>query len=292
MKILVTKLCDIDSLTIPAELLDVRVDEAQVAQAVDRLSLRYAKQCPAATAQNGDLVCCRAETGDGRTVLLYPGMALPGAEDAEKAALGKAAGERLETALRGAPVSLTVEKVLRRVPVEVNDALIASMGIEGVTTVEEYRAYLHAKTLADLRMERSKEITRYLMDKLLAACEYDYDEAEMEQHIRKAEEELAAQEDMEGMDFTPEELRQAIVNQAKQGCVAEAFCKSRGIAVDEAEIAQQADQMQEMMTLLGEEVPAREELLEMTRQDAYLTELLTYVTNIIAQRMGGTYGNR
>lgn len=291
MKGVVKKLCDIDGIAIPAEMLEIHVDDKQVEQAIERLSLRYAKECPAEAAQNGDLVRCHAEAGDGRPILLYPGMALPGAEEAEKAALGKSAGDVIETALCGKPVSLTVEKILRRAPVEVTDALIASIGIKDVTTVAEYRAYLRSKLLADLRMERGKEIARYLMDKMIADCKYDYDEAEMAQYIRSIEEEISTQADMEELSRSPEDLRQAIADQAKQLWMAEAFCKARGIAIDEADVTMQADQMQEMMSLLGEKIPERKELVEMARQDAYLSELFTYIDNIIEQRMGGAYGN-
>ena len=75
MKGIVKKLCDIDGIAIPAEMLEVHVDDKQVEQAIERLSLRYAKECPAETAQNGDLVRCHAEAGDGRPILLYPGKA-------------------------------------------------------------------------------------------------------------------------------------------------------------------------------------------------------------------------
>ena len=75
MKGIVKKLCDIDGIAIPAEMLEIHVDDKQVEQAIERLSLRYAKECPAETAQNGDLVRCHAEAGDGRPILLYPGMA-------------------------------------------------------------------------------------------------------------------------------------------------------------------------------------------------------------------------
>ena len=48
-------------------MLEVHVDDKQVEQAIERLSLRYAKECPAETAQNGDLVRWHAEAGDGQT---------------------------------------------------------------------------------------------------------------------------------------------------------------------------------------------------------------------------------
>lgn len=295
MKGLVTKLCDVDSIAIPAEMLSVHVDDAQVAQEISRLSLRYAKESPAETAQEGDLVCCRAEKGgyaDGRRILLYPGVQLPGAEQAAKAALGAHVGDPLETTLCGSAVSLTVEKILRRTPVEVNDALIASIGIEGVTTVAQYRTYLHDKMLSDLRMERSKDITRFLMDRMIADSDYLYDEAEMAEYIHSAEEEIAAQEDVEALGLSPEQMRQAIVDQAKQGWMAEAFCEAHGLKIDEDDVQAQADQTEEMMRLMGEEVPDRAELLELTRQDACLTEFFQYITDMIEKKMGGSYGDR
>ena len=86
MKGFVTKLCDIDSIEIPKEMLEIRVDEQQLEEKLSALSLRYAKEEPTETAQAGDTVFCQADREsypDGRTILLYTSVPLPGAEDAE-----------------------------------------------------------------------------------------------------------------------------------------------------------------------------------------------------------------
>ena len=86
MKGVVEKLCNIDSIAIPEELLDNHVDEHQVEAAVQALSVRYAKEEETEEVSKGDFVSCEADKEsypDGRTILIYAGMNLPGAEEAE-----------------------------------------------------------------------------------------------------------------------------------------------------------------------------------------------------------------
>ncbi len=56
-----------------------------------------------------------------------------------KASLGMNSGESFETELVGKKVQLTVNKIVRRTPAEVTDELVAGMGVEGVSTIDEYR---------------------------------------------------------------------------------------------------------------------------------------------------------
>ena len=193
----VTKLCDVDSIGIPEDMLELRVDEGALDAEIGRLSLRCAREIPAETVEVGDVVYCWGDKEaypDGRTILLYTATALPGAEEAAKAALGRKKGSNFQTSLMGKPLGLTVEKILRRESVEVNDALIAGLGIDGVNTLAEYRDSLRNKALADLKMERSKEIIRYLMEQMEAGSAFSYDEGEMEAYLQSAEQEYAAHE--------------------------------------------------------------------------------------------------
>ena len=289
----VTRLYDIDSIEIPAKLLEVHADEKAVEQQIDQLSLRYAAEHETQRAEMGDVMYCKTDAyPDGRTVLLYTATALPGAEEAAQAALGKQAGDTFSVPLAGKTAALTVEKVIRRVPVEVNDALIAGFGIEGVTTVDGYRAYLWEKNLADQKMEQSKAVVRYVMDKMVENTTYSYDEAELEQYIAKSMAEYHEQmTEMEPEEVSEEELRAGIVYQVKQSWMAQAFCKKIGREPDMAEIEAEADQMLEMMSLMGEETQDREELIEMSRENACLDVFFGYVDEMIGKRMGGSNGN-
>lgn len=177
----VDKLYDIDSIAIPEELLKVSVDEQRIDEEVGMLSLRYAKESLADAATESDLVYAKADQEsypDGRTILLYTAMNMPGAEEAEKAVIGKKAGNVVSTVLADKKVTLTIEKVLHREPVEVTDELIAGMGIEGVSDVEAYKAYLREKMIADQQMENNKSIVRHILDEMTKNSTYSYDEVE------------------------------------------------------------------------------------------------------------------
>ena len=294
MKGFVTKLCDIDSIEIPKEMLEIRVDEQQLEEKLSALSLRYAKEEPAETAQAGDTVFCQADREsypDGRTILLYTSVPLPGAEDAAKQALGKGTGDTFTALLAGKTVTLTVEKVLRRTPVEVSDALIARIGMDGVATAADYRNYLRNKAMDDLKMEQSKGIIRYLLEQMEEGSTFAYDPQELDAYVQKNMDQYLQEMQEMGIEESPEEIKKSILAQQKQNWMAEEFCKSRGIEVNLEDAESQADQMIEMMQLTGEPVPDREEMLEMMRHGAYLDGVFQYIGEMIEKKMGGSHGN-
>ncbi len=287
----VSKLCDMDGLEIPACLPERQPDERRIEDAIAHLALRYAAQSPSERAEAGDLVCCEADRTrypDGRTILLYPGAALPGAEDASQAALGRAPGDVLETTLLGQPVRLTVRSIVHRTPAEVNDALIASLGLPGVASVADYRAELRKKAADELKTERRKAIVRNWLETMLAESEFVYDEAEMDAYARERAAEFAEQEEDAPSD---DELRAYAVAEAKRGWLAEAFCRARGFEPDEAEAAQEAEQTAQLLQLLGESVPPQDELLAEARREQCMTRMLLALDERIGQKMGGSNGN-
>lgn len=283
----VSNLYDIDSIVIPEELLKADIDEQKVDAEVQLLSKRYAKEEQVDKAAAGDRVYCRADNKsypDGRAILLFTGMDVPGAEKAEKAVIGKKSGDTVSTVLADKNVTLTIWKIVRRTPVEVNDALIAGMGIENVKTIEDYKAYIRARMAADQAMENEKEVIRYVMDKMIANSTYIYDEKEMEAYVQKTAEQYKKECEAIGEPVEMEEMMQGIVEQCKQYWMAKAFCESKGIAVDLSSIEEDTDKMIEMMQLMGEQVPDRAEMLEMAEQDAYLDGLFQYINTMIEKK--------
>lgn len=290
----VKDLCEIEQIEVPRELLDVRVDEAGLDAQLNVLSMRYAAESEAETAETGDIVHVKADKKsypDGRTLLLFTGMNVPGAEAAEQAAIGKKVNETFTTMICGKAVTLTIEKIVHRTPAEVNDALIAKIGMEGVKTVADYRRHLYDKALEDKIMERDKGLIHFYMEQMTAQSTYTYDEAEMNAFAESQIEEAKHQCEEVGAPFEEEAIRESIVMQQKQGWMAEAFCKAHGIEINEDEVTAQADQTAEMMGLMGEPVPSREALLEMARQDIALNGLFGYIGQIITEKTGGANGN-
>lgn len=291
----VNKLYDVDSIVIPEKMLDVNVDEQRVEEELQALGLRYAKESQADSAKEGDLVYCTADTDsypDGRTILIYTGVEMPAAKEAVAAVLGKKAGDTVRTVLAEKNIVLTVKKILRRIPVEVNDSLIESTGIDGVTTVEAYKEYIREKLMADAQMEASKMAVAFMVQQMTEESTYTYDEAEMEAYVQEHMDECLADYKEMGEEIPdPEIVRTGLIEQMKQMWMAEAFCKDKGIEVDMSSVEEQADQMIEMMELMGEEVPERSEMIENTIQDEYFSQFINYISTMIEQKIGGSNGN-
>lgn len=291
MKGTVITLCPPENIQIPEEFLVISVDEERAEEELQRLSLRYAKEKEEETAQKGDTVFCRADDQsypDGRTILLYTGVEMPGAEEASKAVLGKKAGEEVLAKLGGKDVTLTVEKVIRLFPVEVNDALIASMGLENIQTVAEYRSFTAEKIRQDAKMEKHKMAMAYIEQQMESNSTFAYEEEALNRELEENREAIQADYRAYGMPVPDdEEIRTGILRQAKQLWMAKVLCEQQGIQPDVSEAEEAADQMAEMMSLMGEEVPPREKLVEEAVNNGYVNELFRIVDEYVSERMGG-----
>lgn len=291
MKGTVVTLCSLENIRIPEEFLTISVDEARVEEELGRLSLRYARETETETAQSGDTVLCRGDKEsypDGRTILLYTAVEMPGAEEAAEAVLGKKAGDVFFSKLGEKDVVLTVEKVIRLTPMEVNDALIASMGLEGVRTVADYRTYTAEKMAQDIRMEKHKMAMAYVEEEMEKGSTFAYEEAEVNRELEENREAIQADYQAYNMPIPDdEEIRKGILRQAKQFWMAKALCEKLGIAVDMAEAEANADQMAEMLALMGEPVPEQEKLVEEAVNNGYVNELFRIVDEYVTERMGG-----
>ena len=293
MKGLVKKLCDIESIAIPEEMLDISVDPARIEEEVASLALRYANKTEVDTAESGDIVYCEADKEsypDGRTIIIYTGTELPGAKEAAAAAVKKSVGDVFSATLADKAATLKIVKIIRRTPAEINDALVTSIGIDGVSTVDGYREYMREKNLADLRMEKGKELSRYIVERMEEGSSFEYSEKDFDDYCEKSLAQMPAEPGFE-MQIGPEELRSSLLSQLKLGWMSEALCEKKGIKIDDAAIEAEADQMAEMMGLMGENAPDRAELIEASRQNALITEFFMEIDKIIDNKLGGANGN-
>lgn len=290
----VSKLYDIDSVVLPAELLELHVDDQNVEQGLKQLAMRYATECPAEKVEKGDVVYGQSDAEsytDGRKILIFTGVEIPGAEKAVQAVLGTKVGDAVQTEIYEQLITLKVEKIVRRIPAQIDDQLAVRMGVEGVSTVDECRAYLREKALADIRLENSKEIAHIYVDALHRNSLYEYDEAEAKAYVDSVYAEYAAEYASYGMELTEEELRQEILEQKKQEWMIRAFCQEHGLEVDPAEVEAETEQMIEMMSLMGEDVSDREKYQEMALAGAYANQFFMYIEKIAEEKMGGSNGN-
>lgn len=286
----VTKLCDFDSVRIPEELLTVCADEQQVEQEVEQLSVRYAVQTSVQTVEEGDVVYCTADAQsypDARDIILYTAIDMPGAEKASQAVNGKSVGDTAETEICGKDVKLWIKKIIRLSPAEVNDELVASIGIDGVLSVEAYRAYVTEKLLADAASQNHKMAVREVILGLVAGSEFDYDEAELDEYVKSNLEQIEAEYNAYGIEMPAiDEIRESILDQFKENWLAREYCSRKGITVDRAAAEADADQMIEMLTLMGENVPSREQMIEEAINNTYSTELFVAIDEFVTEKMG------
>lgn len=290
MKGVVTKLCGFDSVEIPEELLCVCIDGEQIDRELQSLSLRYAQQTPVQTAQKGDIVYCTADIDsypDKRDIILYTALNIPGAEDAAEAVLAKSVGDSFDTVLNGKNVKLSVKKVIRLFPAEINDELISSLKIDGVETVEDYRVYIEAKRRADAETEQRKMAVNEVMDQIVAGSEFEYDEADADEYIEDNLDEIEADYRDSDMELPPmDELRAEFIENSKRYWVSEEYCRINNIAIDRTQAAEEADRMIEMMTLMGERVPEREQMIEEAIGNACAIEFYRIIDKFVEEKMG------
>lgn len=290
MKGTVTRLCSPEDICIPEELLTVEVSAAEVEDALRRLSLRYAEKTRTQTVEKGDVVTCRADAADypdGRSILLYTGLDIPGAEAAVQAVLGMQVGASFSAELAGKTVRLTITENVRLCPAEITDGLVASLGLEDVRTVADYRRYTREKLRDAQITEKSKMTVGWLADQMLEGSTFAYDEAALEAYLSAHMAEYQAECEADGVEISEAEIRSGMITQFRQGWLAEAYCQHCGIRIDQSAVAEQTDQMLEMMQLMGENVPDRETVLEDTRRSAYCIEMFAALEKRVKAKMGG-----
>lgn len=286
----VIRLCDLKDVVIPEEKCVVSVDPAQVRSAVEQLSIRYAKKISVQCVEKGDVVYCRADRGaypDGRSIILYTALELPGAEKAAKDAVGRHIGEAFETQINKKAVRLTVEKIIRPVPVEVSDSLVSEIGIENVSTVEDYRRYIESKMLEDQTNERVKMLVGDVSGEMLEKSVFKYDESDIERYINVHLDEIRAECAEEGVEVSDEDIRQGVTIQLKESWMAEAYCRKHGIEIDRAAVEAEIDQMLEIMKLMGETVPDREIMLEEALYEECLGMMFQHIEAAVREKMEG-----
>lgn len=273
MEIKVREIYDVSQIEVPKELGLWKVSDEQMDAQLKVLARLAAQDIPADKAQAGDCVRCICLSGEleGREVLLYPGMKIPGAEQAEAAVEGCGAGDVIHTVLNG-DAELQIREILRRKPAEVDDALIESLCMEGVGTLEAYRAWYKKTTAESNQTQAVKQIQNYMLDELAARSVVEADEAEMERGAEaQARQRFAFDMETGGMqmeltDEMLEELKQESRLQMRRDAVEKAFCEEQGFTFT-------PDMFEEEMREIAEMMPGMDDMLDEYRsmyvQSAY-----------------------
>lgn len=265
----VTSFFNILDLPIPPEYLDTEVTDAEVAARHDYLAAAFARQTEADRAETGDCAVCVCEQGAlaGRTVPLYPGKGFPQASEAERAVLGRKPGEGFSARISGELCGLRLERVIRCLPVEVDDELIAGMDLEGISTVSAYDAWFRERESARKKEEKGKALGNYLLRELIERCAFAYDTLAVEAQIERE----YVQTQARGQALEEAECRRMVLERLNQTLVLAHLCHMKGVEVTPEDVKGNVDQMMEMYTLMGEPAPNRDLLTEEYIQAEYYT---------------------
>ncbi|MCB7302899.1 hypothetical protein NE683_00900 [Bariatricus massiliensis] len=185
MKSKMTECYDYTQLEVPEELRHWRFPESDIDRELEALARDYSTEEETEDGiENGYSVRCVCVTNqdgsrEGRTVLLFPGRSLPGAEEAEKAVLGRKKGEEFDCVIRGKKLRLRVELVLKKNVVEAGDEkLFAMLNLPDVRTEEDYRRWYHKEHDKEYRDKASIRICQFWLEEIMEKSRFYVDEAE------------------------------------------------------------------------------------------------------------------
>ena len=168
MRSYVLSVKDPTQVDLSASLVTVPFDPQQAETELRRIALPYVRWEPAAEAAAGDLAICRMRSDLPRferpklKLMLGSGMFR---REIEEAAVGMKPGEEKTVDLPEGAVQLTLLEVSRQTVPEPDDEMVRALGLEGIGSVEEYRAHLREK----LRLETAKQLCAEPLEHLIHA---------------------------------------------------------------------------------------------------------------------------
>ena len=180
----VLQCCDYISLPIPVESTRWKISDEEILQELQALSADHAVERQVTRpVQTGDCVrcVCRDAADDawkGRVVLLYPGRAMPGAEQAEQAVLGHSAGEVFASEISGTTMQLEITDVICHQSLPLGDELVQTLALPGVETVEDYKGWYRQQHDGERRQKACYAIVSYWLKQIADRSEIRVDEAE------------------------------------------------------------------------------------------------------------------
>jgi trigger factor len=174
--------------------------------------------------------------------------------------------------LAGADVvfKVTVHKIENKKEAELNEEFIQSLGVEQIKTVEDLKETLKSSLQAQKDQQYATEVENKVMDKLLADCDIEVSEEEIniakEHHIQHLSMQLASQGmaleqylQMIGMDM--ETLNTQLEPSAKQQAIFEAvideIVRVENITTSDEEANQQVEELAKANNVTKEQVLAQ-----------------------------------
>ena len=188
-------------------------DEAALEAELKRLTNPYVRWETGESVSAGDQAVCRLVSDCPRfnkeNVRFVAGSGMFHKE-LEALAIGMKAGEAREAELPEGRVSVTLTGVMNRVVPEPSDGMVKKLGLEGVETVADYRAYLLAQQKEAAFQDALYEPQKRLMAEVIAGSEFVLCKEDWAAVVNRELDRcrtLCRQEGMVLEEMTPEQFR-------------------------------------------------------------------------------------
>lgn len=180
------------------------IDEAKLQKELDRAVYPYITWEEGDEAAAGDVVSCRMESADARFRRAEAKITV-GAGLLDKTEEAKLVGARVGTTqtlcCRGSEVAVTVLGIRKRCVPPLEDRMVAALGLDGVQTVDQYRAYLVNQAVDEQFDHDSYEVIEAVFRAVRERSEVLIDEADWQQTVDWDLNRLAVISRLDGMDL-------------------------------------------------------------------------------------------
>lgn len=230
---------DLNGFQADPELTAIVVTEDEVQEKIVHLAKIHGELTEQDEITAGCGVICENE--EGRKILLYPSLGMPGLAEAENEVKGKRAGDSFQTVVAGKNMALTVKQILLYRSCEIDDTLAQKAGMEGVFTLEDLKVKIEGDLKEKKRQEASRMLIMEMHQYLCSNAETVLDEEEIEAWT-KEQARISYEENLEmGIDLrftetgemvTEEEIIKQLAEDMRLSFVSmlvnQKFCEERG----------------------------------------------------------------
>ncbi|NLC88689.1 MAG: hypothetical protein GX681_01285 [Clostridiaceae bacterium] len=241
----VVKLFDPEHIEIPGKLPDWQLTEEELNRHLQELSRQQAEDFDADIVAAADCVICSSPDFSGdRSLYLYPGLDLPGADDA-RLLIGKKPGDTVRIRLKGQDIELAIERILRRQAHAIDDELIRSLG-GPAENLEDYKKEYSQEAALKKKEGLLNNLIQSMIGEMAERSTYNLSAS----GIRSAAENRLKENLPPGeADLDPQVYEEAInqyISDLKTEAVNRSICQQAGIIFTEENFKQELDSMSDM----------------------------------------------
>ena len=185
----VLKLYDYAQCPLPDKLFEIKIPQKKIDEKIEKAAEHFLTiEDQAGAIENGDIVAVKIASADPFLASECERFSVGKGffdKDIEAALIGKKKGDTFSMTVNGSSAEITVLWVKRRVVPKLTDAMAAQMGVEDVTTVQEYTDHVTQELVDEDKEKKQNAIWNMVSKKIIEESEFEVDEKEVEAQYKK-----------------------------------------------------------------------------------------------------------